>query len=76
MDCSCDALYGDTGLAPGALDRRKFAGMTNVSTPPRALDQVLWTSVTLGGVRAAQVGTDWTQSLQKAVHGTDRAEHR
>jgi hypothetical protein len=39
MDCSCDALYGDTGLLRSSM-RRKFAGMTNVSTPPRALDQV------------------------------------
>jgi hypothetical protein len=57
MDCSCDALYGDTGLMALARSsmRRKFAGMTNVSTPPRgAGSSVLWTSVTLGGgVRAA-----------------------
>jgi hypothetical protein len=33
MDCSCDALYGDTGLMALARSsmRRKFAGMTNVS---------------------------------------------
>jgi hypothetical protein len=55
MDCSCDALYGDTGhgLARSSM-RRKFAGMTNVSTPRGAGSSVLWTSVTLGGgVRAA-----------------------
>jgi hypothetical protein len=41
MDCSCDALYGDTGLSLARSSmRRKFAGMTNVSTPPGALDQV------------------------------------
>jgi hypothetical protein len=56
MDCSCDALYGDTGLMALARSsmRRKFAGMTNVSTPRGAGSSVLWTSVTLGGgVRAA-----------------------
>jgi hypothetical protein len=34
MDCSCDALYRDTGLMAGALIDAAFAGMTNVSTPP------------------------------------------
>jgi hypothetical protein len=65
----------DHGLARSSM-RRKFAGMTNVSTPPRALDQVCSGLQLHWEEEAAQGGTDWTQSLQKAVHGTDRAEHR
>jgi hypothetical protein len=55
--------------------RRKFAGMTNVSTPPRALDQVC-SGLQLHWAEECgppQVGTDWTQSLQKAVHGVQIA---
>jgi hypothetical protein len=37
------------------------------------LAQGLWTSVTLGGGGRPKVGTDWTQSLQKAVHGVQIA---
>jgi hypothetical protein len=55
--------------------RRKFAGMTNVSTPPRgAGSSALDFSYT--GRRSAGPKVELTQSLQKAVHGTDRAEHR
>jgi hypothetical protein len=58
MDCSCDALYGDTGLMALARSsmRRKFAGMTMSARRRGALDQVLWTSVTLGGGGPPQGG--------------------
>jgi hypothetical protein len=58
MDCSCDALYGDTGLMALARSsmRRKFAGMTNVSAAEGRWISVLWTSVTLGGGAGRQGG--------------------
>jgi hypothetical protein len=77
MDCSCDALYGDTdhGLARSSM-RRKFAGMTmSARRRGRWIKCALDFSYT-GRRWPPQGGTDWTQSLQKAVHGTDRAEHR
>jgi hypothetical protein len=59
MDCSCDALCRGHRPMAGALIDAAFAGMTNVSTPPRgAGSSVLWTSVTLGGGAPPKVGTD------------------
>jgi hypothetical protein len=52
MDCSCDALYGDTGLmAPGALiDAAKICWHDKCQHAAEgAGSSVLWTSVTLGG---------------------------
>jgi hypothetical protein len=71
MDCSCDALYGARTNWPLARSsmRRKFAGMTNVSTPPRRWIKCALDSYTGRRWQAPKVGTDWTQSLQKAVHG-------
>jgi hypothetical protein len=54
--------------------RRKFAGMT--MSARRRGRWIKCTSVTLGERVRPQGGNYWTQSLQKAVHGTDRAEHR
>jgi hypothetical protein len=77
MDCSCDALYGDTGLMALASMRRKFAGMTNVSTPPRrwikcALD-FSYTGRRCGPPRWELIGRRVCRRLST---GTDRAEHR
>jgi hypothetical protein len=80
MDCSCDALYGDTGLmAPGALiDAAKICWHDKCqhAAEGRWIKCALDFSYTGRRRCRPKVGTDWTQSLQKAVHGTDRAEHR
>jgi hypothetical protein len=78
MDCSCDALYGDTGLMALARSsmRRKFAGMTNVSTPPRGAGSVLSSlrhTEEAGRPRWELIGRRVCRRLSK---GTDRAEHR
>jgi hypothetical protein len=75
MDCSCDALYGDTGLMAPARSsmRRKFAGMTNVSTPPRRWIKCALDFSYTGRRSAGRQGGGWTQSLQKAVHGVQIA---
>lgn len=72
MDCACDALYGDTGLmSPGALiDAAKICWNDRC----QHADAGRWIKCALdfsyAGRRSAgrpKVGTDWTQSLRKAV---------
>jgi hypothetical protein len=73
MDCSCDALYGDTGLmAPGALiDAAKICWHDKCqhAAEGRWIKCALDFSYTGRRCGPPKVGTDWTQSLQKAVHG-------
>jgi hypothetical protein len=76
MDCSCDALYGDTGLmAPGALiDAAKICWHDKCQhAAGGAGSSALDFSYTGRRSGPPKVGTDWTQSLQKAVHGVQIA---
>jgi hypothetical protein len=62
-------------MAPGALiDAAKICWHDKCQHAAEgAGSSVLWTSVTLGGGVRAAGETDWTQSLQKAVHGVQIA---
>jgi hypothetical protein len=68
---SHDALArGHRTNGPGALiDAAKICWHDKCQHAAEALDQVLWTSVTLGGGAGRKVGTDWTQSTEGCPRG-------